>query len=175
MKRRTLSDVKLESFCVDYLRARGYRVDKVVEITQNLDERSLILKFYRLNSEGKAEHASELFSSMNADVTVVRSFLQRLEDKGLGREASLVLADQMLDYLFEDVTRFGGPFANFRIFSSDSFVENLSYCYERDLERREERHWERFSKEVTELNDKNYNVDSTLESLRALRESLQHG
>jgi hypothetical protein len=168
-----LSDRKLENFCVNYLRRKGYAVQKVFEYTEDFSESSILRRFYYLNSENNQGSTGSFINGKKIDSTVFKKLVGRLKETGLSYEHSLQYISELIEYLFENPVRFGGPFLSFRIFSSEDFVDNLSFSFEKERELRENKEWEKF----TSVFSMSVNVDmkSVVENLTSLKEALKDG
>lgn len=166
---------KLESFCKDFLMKRGYVVIRVFDYFpgQPISEQDIINRFYFLNSKARGTASTSVLRNIKADTLVVRKVLNKIAQSGVSYENSLQFLADMVEYLFDNASKFGGPFLSFRIFSSDEFLESLVFHFEKSREEREKDTWLK-DVEVTSA-AKVVNDSEVLERLRKMRELIQNG
>lgn len=165
------SQKQLESFCKDFLTQRGYVVIPYFDYFPGkpITEQDVLSRFYFLNSKARGTASSTVLKNIKADTLIIRKVLHKIAQSGISYENSLAFLAEMVEYLFENLPRFGGPYLSFRIFSSDEFLESLVFNFEKEREEREDNQWLRDCDEVSTR--KSIDDASILDALRRMASS----
>lgn len=174
VRKEKVKDSKLESFCIDFLASRGFVVFKAFDYVpgKELTEQDILKRFYFLNSRARGDVIGEGLRNGKADTLIIRKLINRFGNSGAAYEYVLQYIADLIDFLYEDCSRFGGPFMSFRIFSSDEFVEAVSFAFEKEREQREERIWKEENKRFSA--SRKVDMSSVLKNLKQIKESLDN-
>lgn len=164
---------KLESFCKDFLTQRGYVVIPYFDYFPGkpITEQDILSRFYFLNSKARGTASTNALKNIKADTLIIRKVLHKITQSGISYENALQFLSEMIEFLFENLSRFGGPYLSFRIFSSDEFLESLVFNFEKEKEEREDNHWLRDCEELSTT--RTIDNASVLEKLRKIASSQE--
>ena len=141
MKNVDISSKKMEEFCISYLKDRGYMVKKFFGKPESLTELEVIKYFYSNVSKYTPGFVGFNYKEMDKDITILRRVSNRFSESGLSYDCVLKHIIELIDYIFIDQEKFGGPFRSFGIFSSVGFLENVMTSYYKDKTLLEEDYW----------------------------------
>ena len=175
VKKLKISDNKLESFCLDFLSSRGFVVFKSFDfpVGEEITEQDILKRFYFLNSSKRLDIVGESTRNVKADTLILRKLIHNFGKSGASYQYVLKYIVDLIEFLYEDCSRFGGPFMSFRIFSSEDFVSGLCFSFEKERENREERFRKEDNKKFS--SSRKINMNSVINNLREIKESLANG
>jgi len=163
----------IEDFCINYLRKLGYIVRKVKNIKVEHTEAGVIKYFYQKAANVPSDSLGDEFKSYEKDAAVLRKLVTRFEELGMSYQTILEHIISLIDFLFDNPEICGGPFKNFRIFSSVQFLDTLSFQYEMSEEARNEDEWNKQAK--LDFSNKKTDMKQIKDSLAKIKEAVLNG